>query len=143
MKIWIGTQGQWNEGVSIMKNYDMVVMPRNGGGFSSWQDGRGMMEGIPGWIEELVTWDEKPGSRLRGKTANMLIIDDCNFAMMPDVPHCEDCGYDVEDATCELEHRRACKVRENGIGHWHPRGTLRVWDDRKGMRRKWWKFLKI
>lgn len=57
MKIWIGTQDRWDGD----DQYDAVVMPRTGGGFSSWVKGRseGMMEGIHEDIGVLVTWGEK------------------------------------------------------------------------------------
>jgi hypothetical protein len=45
---------------------------------------------------------------------------------------CKGCGYDRPEATCDLEHRMGCKTQVEGYGHWHPKGTLRIWAENKG-----------
>jgi len=61
VKIWIGTQDQWQASFNIMEQFDAIVMPRVAGGFSTWMDGQGIMaDCIPAVLSgTLITWSEK------------------------------------------------------------------------------------
>jgi len=47
---------------------------------------------------------------------------------------CRECGYD-SPGTCDVVHYVSCKSQSGGYGHWHPKGTLHVWNERLGKRR--------
>jgi hypothetical protein len=82
------------------------------------------MEGV------LLVFDEKKGTRLRGRTTHVMMIDDASYNQRA-VGYCDDCAYAKDEKTkppCDT-----CGLTGSWDG-WCPDGALRVLDEMVGTR---------